>query len=121
MPAATIRLKLATRYAAYTAEDRTTVRPLISYWTNGDRLVASDFQWSGASLQPGGSQQTARWVAGLEDWFDRNAVRLYAVTPDGQRLGDYFWAFPSALRRLKSGIPYDARGFPLDESIRQAR
>jgi hypothetical protein len=121
MPAATIRLTLATRYAMYTPEERTTLRPLISYWINGDRLVASDFQWSGASLQPGGSLQTAKWVAGLEDWFDRNAVRLYAVAPDGRRLTEFFWAFPSALQRLKSGIPYDSRGYPLDESIRQAR
>jgi hypothetical protein len=121
MPAATVRLTLATRYAVYTPEERTTVRPLISYWINGDRLVASEFQWSGASLQPGGSLQTAKWVAGLEDWFDRNAVRLYAVAPDGRRLTEFFWAFPSALQRLKSGIPYDSRGYPLDESIRQAR
>ena len=121
MPAATVRLTLATRYAVYTPEERTTVRPLISYWINGDRLVASEFQWSGASLQPGGSLQTAKWVAGLEDWFDRNAVRLYAVAPDGRRLTEFFWALPSALQRLKSGIPYDSRGYPLDESIRQAR
>jgi hypothetical protein len=122
MPAATIRLKLVTRYAAYTPEERTTLRPLISYWIKGDLLVASDFQWSGASLQqPDGSLQTARWVAGLEDWFSRNAVRLHAVAPDGRRLTEVFWAFPSALQRLKSGMPYDARGYPLDESIRNAR
>jgi hypothetical protein len=44
-PAATIRLQLATRYAAYTAEERTTISPLISYWIKGDLLVASDFQY----------------------------------------------------------------------------
>jgi hypothetical protein len=121
MPAAIIRLKLATRYAAYTPQERTTLRPLISYWIKGDGLVASSFQWSGASLQPGGSLQTARWVAGLEDWFSRNAVGLHAVAPDGRRLTEIFWAFPSALQRLKSGMPYDSRGYPLDESIRQAR
>jgi hypothetical protein len=62
MAAATIRLTLQTRYAAYTPEERTTLRPLISYWIKGDLLVASGFQWSGASLQqPDGSLQTARW------------------------------------------------------------
>ena len=116
MPAATIRLNLMTRYTAYTAEERTTIRPLIWQWTKGDVLEASDFQWSGASLQPGGSLQTARWATGLEEWFSRNAVRLHAHHSD-----QVFWAFPSALQRLKAGLRYSARGFDLDESIRQAR
>jgi hypothetical protein len=34
---------------------------------------------------------------------------------------DVFWALPSALRRLKSGMPYYSRGFELDEAIREAR
>ena len=109
---ATIRLNLHTRHAAYTPEERATVRPLISYWIDRDLLVASDFQWSGASQQPGGSRQTARWVADLRDWFSRNAV--------GLRMRDnpeVFWAFPSALQRLKAGLRYDARGFELDEAI----
>jgi hypothetical protein len=110
MPAATIRLKLVTRYAAYTAQERTTLRSLVSYWLKRDLLVASDFQWTGGSLQ------TARWVASLEDWFGRNAVRLH-----DDRGIEVFWAFPSALRRLKSGLPYEARNFDLDQSIRDAR
>jgi hypothetical protein len=110
MPAATIRLNLVTRYAAYTAQERATLRSLVSYWIKRDLLVASDFQWTGGSLQ------TARWVASLEDWFSRNAVRLH----DDRGVQD-FWAFPSALQRLKSGLPYDARNFDLDQSIRDAR
>jgi hypothetical protein len=113
---ATIRLKLVTRYAAYTPEELTNLRSLNAYWIKGDLLVASDFQWDGASLQPGGSLQTARWTAGLKDWFSRNAVGLQAVG-----LTEVFWAFPSALQRLKSGMPYVSRGYPLDESIRHAR
>jgi hypothetical protein len=116
LSAATIRLKLETRYAAYTPEERTTLRALNAFWIKGDLLVASDFQWSAASLQPGGSLQTARWVAGLEDWFRRNAVELQA------RGGtEVFWAFPSALQRLKSGLPYYSRNYDLDDSIRHAR
>jgi hypothetical protein len=72
--------------------------------------VASGFQWTGGSLQ------TARWVASLEDWFSRNAVRLH---DDGG--SEVFWAFPSALQRLKSGLRYDSRNFDLDQSIRDAR
>jgi hypothetical protein len=116
MPAATIRLNLETRYAAYTPEERTTLRALNAFWIKGDLLAASDFQWSEASLQPGGSLQTARWVAGLEDWFRRNAVELHA------RGGtEVFWVFPSALQRLKSGLPYYSRNYDLDDSIRHAR
>jgi predicted Rdx family selenoprotein len=110
--AATIRLKLVTRHAAYSPDEQATIRPLISYWINRDLLVASDFQWTGASLQPDGSQQTARWAAGLKDWFSRNAVGLRA-----RNSTEVFWAFPSALQRLKAGLRYDARGFDLDESI----
>ena len=116
LSAATIRLKLETRYAAYTPEERTTLRALNAFWIKGDLLAASDFQWSAASLQPGGSLQTARWVAGLEDWFRRNAVELHA-----RGGGEVFWAFPSALQRLKSGIPYYSRNYDLDDSIRHAR
>lgn len=116
LAAATVRLTLQTRYAAYTTEERTTLRPLISYWINRDLLVASDFQWSGASLQPDGSLLTARWATGLEDWFNRNAVELRARDST-----EVFWAFPSALQRLKTGLRYDARNYDLDDSIRNAR
>jgi hypothetical protein len=115
-PAATIRLQLVTRYAGYTAQEHATVRPLIGYWLKGDLLVASDFQWSAASFEVGGSLQTARWVAGLQDWFSRNAVALQT-----RHSTEVFWAFPSALARLKSGMPYYSRGFELDEAIRRAR
>jgi hypothetical protein len=110
---ATIRLTLQTRYAAYTPEQR----PLFYYWINRDLLVASDFQWTGASLEPGGSLQAARWAAGLKDWFSRYAVGLRARDP----AREVFWAFPSALQRLKAGLPYESRHYDLDESIRQAR
>jgi hypothetical protein len=93
MPRYAIRLRLAARYVAYTPEERTTLRPLISYWIKGDRLVASDFQWSGASLQPGGSLETARWVAGLEDWFSRNAVALHGGA-------EVFWGLP-----IRASVP----------------
>ena len=116
MAHATLRLNLTTRTAAYTPEERATRRSLNYFWLEGDRMVASDFQWTAASLQPGGGLKIAKWMAGLEDWFSRNAVALH----DRGNI-DVFWAFPSALRRLKSGMPYYSRGFELDEAIRQAR
>jgi hypothetical protein len=39
--AATIRLTLQTRYAAYTPQERTALHPLNAYWTKGDVLGAS--------------------------------------------------------------------------------
>jgi hypothetical protein len=114
-PHATIRLKLTTRTAAYAPEERTRLRALNAYWLKGDLVVASDFQWSAASLEVGGALKTARWVAALEDWFSRNAVALH----DRGNI-DVFWAFPSALRQLKAGTPYYSRNFDLDDAIRQA-
>jgi hypothetical protein len=116
MPHATIRLELTTRTAAYTPEERATLRALNANWLKGDLLVASGFQWSAASLQPGGALKTARWVDGLKDWFSRNAVALH-----DRGNAEVFWTFPSALRRLKAGMPYYSRYFDLDESIRNAR
>jgi hypothetical protein len=116
MPHATIRLELSTRTAAYTPQERATLRSLNAYWLKGDLLVVSGFQWSAASLQPGGGLKIAKWVAGLEDWLSRNAVALH----DRGNI-DVFWAFPSALKRLKAGMPYYSRGFELDDAIREAR
>lgn len=116
LAAATIRLRLQTRYAAYTAEEQAAVRPLISYWINRNLLVASDFQWPGGSLLPDGYLKTAKWAADLKDWFSRNAVELHA-----REGGEVFWAFPSALQRLKAGLRYDARNYNLDDAIRDAR
>jgi hypothetical protein len=117
MAHAKIRLQLTTRTAAYTQEERAALRRLNYFWLQGDRMVVSDFQWSAASLEPGGPQKTAQWVASLEDWFSRNAVALH---PRGGST-EVFWAFPSALRRLKAGMPYYSRNYELDEAIREAR
>jgi hypothetical protein len=116
MPHATIRLKLTTRTTAYTAQERATLHSLNAHWLKGDLMVVSGFQWSAASLEPGGGLKTVKWVAGLEDWLSRNAVALH----DRGNI-DVFWAFPSALKRLKAGMPYYSRGFELDEAIREAR
>jgi hypothetical protein len=117
MPPATIRLSLLTRHAMYTPQERASQQELVSWWLDGDLLAASDFQWTGASLQPDGAEKTGHWMASLQAWFRQNAVALHP------RWGgdEIFWAFPSALARLKSGIPYYSRGFELDDAIREAR
>jgi hypothetical protein len=105
---ADIRLTLWTRHRPYTPEERKTVREQISYWM-GDRdyLVASDFQHIAVS---------DAWLVRLEHWMSTVAVRLGG--PDRQ---DTWWAFPSALRKLKTGTRYYANGFNLDRSIREAQ
>jgi hypothetical protein len=42
------------------------------------------------------------------------------VRLDARYGGEVFWALPSAMRRLKSSMRYYARGFELDEAIREA-
>ena len=105
---ADIRLKLWTRHRPYTPEERKTVREKISYWMGErDHLVASDFQHIVVS---------DAWLVRLEHWMNTVAVRLGG--PDPQ---DTWWAFPSALRKLKTGMQYYANGFNLDRSIREAQ
>jgi hypothetical protein len=105
---ADIRLTLWTRHRPYTAEERKTMRERISHWM-GDRdyFVASDFQHIAASDV---------WLTRLEQWMSTVAARL--VSAQGQQT---WWAFPSALRKLKTGMRYYANGFDLDRSIQEAR
>jgi hypothetical protein len=105
---ADIRLTLWTRHRPYTPEERKTVREQISYWM-GDRdyLVASDFQHIAVS---------DAWLVRLEHWMSTVAVRLGGPDPQST-----WWAFPSALRKLKAGTQYYANGFNLDRSIREAQ
>jgi hypothetical protein len=105
---ADIRLALWTRHRPYTPEERKTVREKISYWMGDhDYLVASDFQHRAAS---------DAWLVRLEHWMSTVAVRLGGSEPQ-----DTWWAFPSALRKLKTGMRYYANGFDLDRSIREAQ
>jgi hypothetical protein len=109
-----VRLELWTRHHPYTEQERATLSPLISFWTDKDDiLVVSDFQWTGNYFRPA-PPQTHRWWNRMKGWIDRNAVRLRPGA------GFSFWAFPSALKKLKSGMRYYSRNWDLDEVIRQA-
>lgn len=108
---AEIRITLWTRHRPYTPAERATLRKIISYWILGyDLLVASEFQWGG------GNAQAQRWWSRLEAWMSRAAVPL-ASSQDSREV---FWAFPSALKKLKAGMRYEARGWDLDSAIRRA-
>ena len=105
---ADIRLALSTRHRPYSPEERKTVRERISYWMGDhDYLVGSDFQHRAVS---------DTWLVRLEHWMSTVAVRL-----GGSQAQDAWWAFPSALGKLKTGMRYYANGFNLDRSIREAQ
>jgi hypothetical protein len=88
----------------------------LDLWTHkhGYDLGASALAWAG------GPVQTQRWFKEMEVWFSQHAARLSAPRwqdPDGTQI---FWAFPAALEDLKAGVKYYARGFDLDDSVRNA-
>ena len=110
---AVIHLELWARHRPYTEEEKGSLPLLDSHWDGDqDLLVASDFGWIGGwNGRP--PAQTRRWWNRLKAWFGRTATPL----ADGRVT---FWAFPSALRKLKGGMAYYCRGFELSESIRAA-
>ncbi len=106
-----IRLELWTRHRPYTEQERATLQELNTFWlTQEDTLVVSVFQWTGSHFRPAPAQ-TQRWWNRMKAWMDRSAVRL--------RVNPSFYAFPSALQKLKSGMRYYSHGFDLDEAIRR--
>lgn len=107
-----IRLELWTRHRPYTQEERSTLHELNAFWRNtDDMLVVSDFQWTGSYFRPA-PPQTQRWWNRMKSWVDRTTVKLHADPG--------FWAFPSALNKLKDGMRYYSRNFDLDYVIRNA-
>src|SRR5262249_47616108 len=107
-----IRLEIWTRHRPYTQQERATLHLLNSFWCNThDMLVVSGFQWTGSHFRPA-PPQTQRWWNRMKGWVNRRAVRL--------RSNPSFWAFPSALQKLKDGMRYYSRNYDLDNAIRHA-
>jgi hypothetical protein len=76
-----------------------------------DQLVVSGFQWTGGHFSPA-PPQTQQWWNRMRRWVEKTAMRLHAKPG--------FWAFPSALQKLKGGMQYYSRNYNLDEGIRVA-
>lgn len=107
-----IRLELWTRHRPYTQEERSTLHELNYLWSNQYNIIAvSGFQWTGSHFR-NAPPQTQRWWNRIKAWVDRNAIKL--------RSEPGFWAFPSALQKLKNGMRYYSRNYDLDDSIRDA-
>jgi hypothetical protein len=110
-----IRLALWTRHRPYTEQERASLRELNAFWLDKeDMLVVSDFQWTGNHFRPA-PPQTHRWWNRMKRWVDGNAVQLPT------KAGFSFWAFPSALQKLKDGMRYYARNFDLDDAIHHVK
>ncbi len=108
-----IRLELWTRHRPYTQQEHGALPELNAFWIDqNDLLAISGFQWTGSHFRPA-LRQTQRWWNRLKSWMERAAVRL--------RVNPGFWAFPSALQKLKGGMGYYARNFDLDDCIRKAQ
>jgi hypothetical protein len=107
-----IRLESWTRHRPYTQQERTALHKHNAFWLNqDDMLVVSGFQWTGSHFRPA-PPQTRRWWNRMKGWVDRTAIKL--------RGDPGFWAFPSALQKLKGGMRYYSRNFDLDGAIRAA-
>ncbi len=104
-----IWLNLYSRHRPYTAMERSQLPMLNSQWAGDiDRLALTSFEWIGNRYGP---KSTHRWWRRLNYWVSKTAVELLA--------GDEkFWAFPSALDKLKSGMDYYANGFDLTAALR---
>jgi hypothetical protein len=112
-----IGLDLWTRYRPYSAEERASGGVLISYWTwPREMLVSSAFEWNGSRYAPA-LKVTKQWWSRLQRWLNRTCAPL-VPPPPGRR--PTFYAFPSALARLKAGINYTANNWDIDAAIRAA-
>lgn len=107
-----IRLELWTRYQPYTEQERASLYEQNFFWLKGhEMLVVSNLQWTGSYFRPA-PPQTQRWWNRMKGWIERNAFRLHS--------NPGFWAFPSALQKLKNGMQYYSRDWDLDDGIRRA-
>jgi hypothetical protein len=105
-----IRLQVWTRHHPYTEQELQTLHEVNDFWAHKeDKLVVSGFQWTGGHFHPA-PPQSQRWWNRMRGWVNRNAIPL----------GAGFWAFPSALQKLKNGMRYYSRNFDLDDGIRKA-
>jgi hypothetical protein len=121
---ADIQLELWARHRPYSEAEKASLPALCNYWLDDrDILVVSDFGWIG-DLYGQASQSTWGWWKALEAWVAENAARIGHFTDidddTGEQTSWSFWAFPSALQKLKAGMAYNARGWELGEGIRTA-
>lgn len=113
---AEIRLELWLRHQPYTDAERATLWKQVSwYMGDTDLLPVSGFQWIGSKAP----RHTWQWWQRLTAWISQNSIRVGRF--EGSRRKEWsFWAFPSAFTKLRSGMAYYARGYELEDAIRNA-
>ena len=88
-------------------ESRNTGVPLLGV---KDLLSLTSVEWIGNHYRKA-PPQSHRWWRHLKTWVSQSATKLTA----GRHK---FWAFPSALAKLRGGMEYYANGFDLSASLR---
>lgn len=121
---AEIRLELWLRHKPYTDTERATLQTQSSFYAgHTDLLPVSNFEWIG-DLNGKAPAQTWRWWQRLAIWMSENAVRIGRFQGRNKRARKSeewsFWAFPSAFTKLRNGMAYYARGYELEDAIRDA-
>jgi hypothetical protein len=119
VPSSVMHLQLWSRHRPYSEEDLQSLPAAVSWWTEGQELLASSHvSWVGnryASIGAPAHPATLKWWARFQRWMRTNATPLKV----DKRVT--FWAFPSALRRLRSGIAYYANNWDLDHCLGRVR
>lgn len=121
---AEIRLELWLRHKPYTNTERATLRNRVSWYIGDtDLLPISGFEWIG-DRNGKAPTQTWQWWRQLTTWVSETAIRIERFEDRNEDTGELeewsFWAFPSAFTKLKSGMAYYARGYELEDAIRNA-
>jgi hypothetical protein len=98
---------------------------------NKDCLAVSTFEWTPEYREPGDERAfraAQDWWNGLNTWVRLHATPLGRfMAPEEEQGGRMtvkpwsFWAFPSALRKMKQGMPFEADGHSLAREIKAAR
>ena len=109
-PSSLIHLQLWSRHRPYTARELSSGAIKASWWMEGREFLASShISWIGnryASIGAPAHPSTVRWWARLRRWMGTNTTPLKVRR-------QVFFAFPSALVRLRSGIAYYSHGWDL--------
>jgi hypothetical protein len=109
-----VHLKLSSRHLPYTADELRSTIPF-SFWLDGRTLLASsEVSWMANRYSIIGSPAhpaTLKWWGRFQRWMRANTT---ALRPHRQVT---FHAFPSALERLRAGIPYYASGWDLATAL----
>lgn len=115
-PSSVIHLQLWSRHRPYSEEELRSLPALVSWWAEGREFLASSHvSWIGnryAIIGARAHPATVKWWARFQRWMRANARPLKV---DRQVT---FLAFPSALRRLRSGIAYYANNWNLGPALK---